>query len=110
MMNQRIISVLSSTTTWSVVTGLVVIILIFDGVVTNLPSYDLQSRQSVATQLFFAVEVLICALSQVIYLKIIKRKYSINPTIGYFTRYACVHVDTSTSLLKNVGVCILDIS
>ena len=88
MMNQRIIGVLSSTTTWSVVTGLVVIILIFDGVVTNLPSYDLQSRQSLAIRLFFAVEVLICALSQVIYLRIIKRKYSINPTIGYFRRYA----------------------
>ena len=28
------------------------------------------------------------ALSQVIYLRIIKRKYSINPTIGYFRRYA----------------------
>ena len=88
MMNERIINVLSSTTTWSIVTGIVVIILIFDEVVTNLPFYDLQSRQSLATQVFFAVEVLICALSQVIYLKIIKRKYSINPTIGYFRKYA----------------------
>ncbi len=87
-MNERIINVLSSTTTWSIVTGIVVIILIFDEVVTNLPFYDLQSRQSLATQVFFAVEVLICALSQVIYLKIIKRKYSINPTIGYFRKYA----------------------
>lgn len=79
---------LSSTTAWSVITGLVVIILIFDGIVTNLPFYDLQSRNTLAFQLIFAVEVLVCSFCQIIYLKIIKRKYEINPTVGHFKRYA----------------------
>ena len=69
-------------------TGIIVIILIFDGIVTNLPFYNLQSRQSTGFQLFFITEVLICALCQIIYLKIIKRKYEINPTVGYFRKYA----------------------
>jgi len=88
MMSERISGLLSSPTQWLVVTGLVVIILVFDGLITNLPFYDLQSRQSLAAQLFFIIEVLICTLSQLLYLKIIKRKYSVNPTIGYFRKYA----------------------
>jgi hypothetical protein len=68
-------------------TGIVVIILIFDGIVTNLPFYDLQSRQALAFQLFFVIEVLICALCQIFYLQIIKRKYDINPPVGHFRKY-----------------------
>jgi uncharacterized membrane protein len=87
MMNKRITTVLSSTIAWSVMTGIIVIILIFDGIMTNLPSYSLQSRQSTAFQAFFVTEVLICALCQIFYLKIIKRKYEINPTVGHFRKY-----------------------
>ena len=68
-------------------TGIVVIILIFDGIVTNLPFYDLQSRQVLAIQLFFVIEVLICALCQIFFLQIIKRKYDINPPVGHFRKY-----------------------
>lgn len=88
LINDRIINVLSNTITWSIVTSLLVIILIFDGVVTNLPSYNLQSRQSLAVQLFFVAEVLICAFIQFVYLRIIKQKYTVNPTIGHFKKYA----------------------
>ncbi len=88
MLNRQITGLLSSPAQWLLITGLIVIILILDGLITNLPSYNLQSRQSPATQLFFIVEVLICSISQLIYLKIINRKYSVNPTIGYFRRYA----------------------
>ena len=79
---------ITSTTAWLVMTSLVVIILIFDGIMTNLPLYDLQSRSALTFQLFFAAEVLICALCQIIYLKIIKKKYEVNPIIGHFRKYA----------------------
>jgi hypothetical protein len=69
-------------------TGLVIIILIFDGIVTNIPSYDLQNRQAFSIQLFFVVEVLICALSQIIYLKIIRRKYDTDQVVGHLRRYS----------------------
>jgi hypothetical protein len=88
MLNRLIDSMISSTTAWSIMTGLVVIILIFDGIMTNLPFYDLQSRNALTFQLFFATEVLICALCQIIYLKIIKEIYEVNPIIGPFRKYA----------------------
>jgi hypothetical protein len=86
--NDRIINALSSTVTWAIMTGIVVIILTFDGVITNLPSYSLQSRHSLAVQLFFVVEVLICVLIQFVYLRIINQKYAVNPTIGHFRKYS----------------------
>ena len=79
---------ISSTTAWSVMTGLIVIILIFDGIMTNFPFYDLQSRSALTFQIFFAAEVLTCALCQIIYLKIIKKKYEVNPIIGHFRKYS----------------------
>jgi hypothetical protein len=88
LMNVRISNALSNTITWSIVTSIVIIILIFDGVVTNLPSYNLQSRQSLAAQFFFIAEVLICAFIQFVYLRIIKQKYDMNPTKGHFKKYS----------------------
>ena len=88
MMKKRINRLLSNTTVWLGMTGLVVVILIFDGIVTNLPFYDLQNRQALTVQLFFVVEVLICALCQIIYLKIIRRKYDTNPVVGHLRRYS----------------------
>ena len=90
MMRKPIIRMLSSTTAWSVMTGVIVIILILDGIVTNLPFYNLQSRSTLTFQLFFAAEVLISALFQIFYLKIIKKKYEVNPIIGHFRKYANV--------------------
>ena len=86
--NDRIINSLSITVTWAIMTGIVVIILTFDGVITNLPSYSLQSRHSLTVQLFFVVEVLICVLIQFVYLRIINQKYTVNPTIGHFRKYS----------------------
>ena len=88
MMKKRINRLLSNTTVWLGITGLVVVILIFDGIVTNLPFYDLQNRQALTVQLFFVAEVLICALCQIIYLKIIRRKYDTNPVVGHLRRYS----------------------
>ena len=88
MKNKRIDRLISNTAVWLGMTGLVVIILIFDGIVTNLPFYDLQNRQALGIQLFFVVEVLICALCQIIYLKIIRRKYDSNPVVGHLRRYS----------------------
>jgi hypothetical protein len=88
MMGKRITDVISNTSTWSIVTIVAVIFLVFDGIITSLPFYDLQAHQSFSIHFLFGTEVLICALCQVLYLKIIKRKYSINPTISYFKRYA----------------------
>ena len=86
--NDRIINAISSTVTWAIMTGIVVIILTFDGVITNLPSYSLQSRNSLTVQLFFIVEVLICVFIQFVYLRIINQKYTVNPTIGHFRKYS----------------------
>ena len=90
LINGRIMNSLSSTTTWSIMTGVVLIILILDGVVTNLPSYNIQSRQSLAAQIFFVAEVLISIVIQLVYLRVIKQKYEVNPTIGHFKKYTDV--------------------
>src|ERR1051325_3088923 len=90
LINGRIINSLSSTSTWSIMTGVLVIILILDGVVTNLPSYNIQSRQSLAAQIFFVAEVLISIVIQLVYLRVIKQKYEVNPTIGHFKKYTDV--------------------
>jgi hypothetical protein len=86
--NDRITNALSSTVTWAIMTGIVVIILTFDGVITNLPSHSLQSRHSLTVQLFFVIEVLICVFIQFVYLRIINQKYTVNPTIGHFRKYS----------------------
>src|SRR5690242_6528013 len=88
LINDRIIGSISSPITWSVMTSIAIIILIFDGVVTNLPSYNLQSRQSLAPQLFFIAEVLTSAFIQLVYLRIAKQKFDVNPTIGHFRKYS----------------------
>src|SRR5215471_8375050 len=80
--------VISRTVTWSIVTGLVVAVLIVDGIITSLPFYDLQSHRSIGLHILFGVEVLICAVCQIIYLRIIRKKYRENPTIGHFRKYA----------------------
>ena len=87
-MKQQLIHVVSNSSSWAVVTGFVVVLLVFDGVITNLPFYDSQSQQSLSVALFFAVEAFICSVAQVMYLRIIKKKYSVNPTVGHFRRYA----------------------
>jgi hypothetical protein len=81
-------TILANTDTWSILTAIVVIFLVIDGIITNLPFYDLNTHHSFSIHLLFGTEVLICTICQVSYLKIIKRRYSINPTIGYFKRYA----------------------
>jgi hypothetical protein len=68
-------------------TGALVVILILDLVLPNLPFFGPQSRQGLAVELFFVVEVLICAVIQASYLIIIKGKYELNPTVGHFRKY-----------------------
>jgi hypothetical protein len=99
--NDRIINSFSSTITWAIITGIVVIILTFDGVITNLPSYSLQSRNSLTVQLFFVVEVLICVIIQFGYLRMINQKYTVNPTIGHFRKYSDIiyYIVTATQFI-----------
>ena len=87
-MKQQLTHVVSNSSSWAAVTGLVVIFLVFDGIITSIPIYDLESQQSFKVALFFAVEVFVSAVSQIMYLRLIRKKYSINPTVGYFGRYA----------------------
>lgn len=88
MKNELIVRMISSTAAWSGLTSFVVVILIFDGIITSLPSYDLQSRNTLAIQLIFVAEVLICFFCQVIYLKIVKRKFDSNPTVGHIRKFS----------------------
>jgi hypothetical protein len=91
---------------WVVVTGFVVILLVFDGVITNLPFYDSQSQQSLSVALFFAVEAFICSVSQIMYLRIIKKKYNTNPAVGHFRRYADITYSI-VSLIQYVIIALL---
>ena len=93
----------SNSPSWAAVTGLVVIILVFDGVITNLPFYDSQSQQSLSVALFFAVEAFICSVAQIMYLRIIKKKNSVNPAIGHFRRYA----DITYSIVSRIQYLII---
>jgi len=87
-MNERIFDLVSKANTGLLVTGIVVILLVFDGVITSLPFYNLQSQQEFQIGLFYGVEVFICAASQFIYLKIIKRKYSTTSSRGHLKKFA----------------------
>jgi hypothetical protein len=87
-MRQQLIHVVSNPSSWALVTGFAVIFLVFDGVITNLPFYDSQSQQSLNVALFFAAEAFFCSVSQIMYLRIIKKKYSINSAVGRFKRSA----------------------
>src|SRR3954452_23209110 len=87
-MRQQLIHIVSNPSSLALVTGFVVIFLVLDGVITNLPFYDSQSQQSLNIALFFAVEAFFCSVSQIMYLRIIKNKYSIKPAVGRFKRSA----------------------
>jgi len=87
-MRQQLIHIVSNPSSLALVTGFVVIFLVLDGVITNLPFYDSQSQQSLNVALFFAVEAFFCSVSQIMYLRIIKKKYSINSAVGHFKRSA----------------------
>ena len=83
MSNQSNAGILLNTKIWSLVTIAVVAVLIFDGIITNLPLYDLKSQKSFGIRLFFGLVIFVSVLSQATYLRIIKKKHSINPDIGY---------------------------
>lgn len=90
MSNQSNAGILLNTKIWSLVTIAVVAVLIFDGIITNLPLYDLKSQKSFGIRLFFGLVIFVSVLSQATYLRIIKKKHSINPDIGYFRRYGSI--------------------
>jgi len=69
-------------------TGALLVILILDLVMPNLPFIGPQSSQALATEPFFVVEVLICVVAQASYLIILKAKNELNPTVGQFRKYA----------------------
>lgn len=87
-MKQQPSHVFSNTSSWIVVTALVVAFLVFDGIITNLPSYSLSSHYSFGVHLFYGTEVSICIISQVFYLRIIRLRYSANSPAGNFRKYA----------------------
>jgi hypothetical protein len=88
MTTQDTIRLHSKTTTASILTTIVVILLIFDGIIPNLPDYDLETQNSFQIHLFFVVEVFACVICQVLYLQIIKTRYILSPNVGNFRRNA----------------------
>jgi len=88
MVNQIISLILSNTTVWLSVTAIVVILLVIDRIITNLPIYDLKTQKSFEILFFYGTIILASALSQVIYLKMIKRRYGLNPDISNFKKHA----------------------
>lgn len=69
-------SVLDSSNTWLTVTGIMIFILILDGTVTKYPAYDLRAQMSRDTAIFFAIIVIVSAISQLFYLMIIGKRYN----------------------------------
>jgi hypothetical protein len=97
MTAQDTIRLHSKTTTASILTALVVILLIFDGIMPHLPTYDLRTQNSFQIRLFFVVEVFACVICQVLYLQIIKTRYILSPNVGNFRRDANItHFCVST--------------
>jgi hypothetical protein len=88
MTTQDTIRLHSKTTTASILTTIVVILLIFDGIIPNLPNYDLETQNSFQIHLFFVVEVFACVICQVLYLQIIKTRYILSPNVGNFRKNA----------------------
>jgi hypothetical protein len=95
-MTQNTIALSSKTTSVSILTAIIVILLIFDGIIPNLPDYDLKKQNSFQIHLFFVVEVFACAICQVLYLQIINTRYLLNPNVGNFRRNANItHLSVS---------------
>jgi hypothetical protein len=80
----------STTITASVLTIVVVTLLIFDGIMPHLPTFDLKTQNSFPIHLFFMIEVFICTLCQVLYLHIIRPRHIITPSVGNFRRNAYI--------------------
>ena len=88
--SERTTNVVSGTTFGAVLTAMVLIILIFDGVIPNLPIYDLQKQNTLEVRVFFGVEVLICAACQILFLRTIRERYVSNQKTGISVKYANV--------------------
>jgi hypothetical protein len=63
--------IISNSVAWLAMTVIIIILLIADGLITNLPYYDLPTQQSRQVAIFYGILVLVCALSQLVYLRII---------------------------------------
>jgi hypothetical protein len=62
----------------------------FDGIVPRLPFYDLKTQNSFLIHLYFVIQVSICAICQVIYLKIIRTSYISSSNVGNFRRISSI--------------------
>jgi hypothetical protein len=77
-MNQYTIRLLSNSTILLLLTAIIIVLLILDGIIPDLPSYDLRTQNSFEIYLFFSIVVFASAVSQLVYLEVIRRKYLLN--------------------------------
>src|SRR5918996_1501082 len=85
MMDRHNIHILSNSATWLSMTSVIVVVLILDGIMTDIPGYDLKTQTSYEVQLFFSFVVFASCISQVVYLEIIRKKY-IRSNSKYFNQ------------------------
>ena len=76
--------IMSNSVILLVLTGIVIVVLILDGIIPSLPSYDLRTQSSLEIYAFFSIVVLVSAVSQLMYLEIIRRKYFFRDSRNYF--------------------------
>lgn len=86
--SERWSNVIAKPVFWSTLTGTVVILLAFDGVVHNLPDYDLRKQNTVEVHLFFTAEILISVACQILFLRIVKENYVSKQKAGLLLKSA----------------------
>ena len=59
--------ILSNSVTWLLMTALVVVVLILDGIITDIPGYDFKTQTSFEIYLFFSFVVFTSCITQVVY-------------------------------------------
>jgi hypothetical protein len=88
MVNQTLTNAFSDIKILSFVTIAVVVLLVVDGIIINLPIYDIKTQKSQEISLLFGGQVIVLAVSQIIYLRTIKRRADLNRVIGKYRKYA----------------------
>ena len=84
MTTQDTINLQTKTITGLILTAVVIILLVFDGIIPHLPIYDLKAQNSFPIHLYFVIQVLTCVICQILYLKIIRTGYVVSSSVGSF--------------------------
>jgi hypothetical protein len=74
-MKQHTIRLLANGTSLLLLTAIIIVLLILDGLIPDLPSYDLKAQNSFEIYLFFSIVVFMSIASQVLFLELIRKKY-----------------------------------